>query len=134
MSQFFPSGGQSIRPLKAKVKSLSRIQLFVTPWTIAHQAPPSMGFSRQEYWSELPVPFPGDLSDPGIEPRSLALRAEVLTSEPPGIRPLVNPERDVAERKRCKTSTAQVLSAQSPGFRPVLIFIGPPLPLFPALH
>ena len=134
MSQFFPSGGQSIRPLKAKVKSLSRIQLFVTPWTIAHQAPPSMGFSRQEYWSELPVPSPGDLSDPGIEPRSLALRAEVLTSEPPGIRPLVNPERDVAERKRCKTSTAQVLSAQSPGFRPVLIFIGPPLPLFPALH
>ena len=134
MSQFFPSGGQSIRPLKAKVKSLSRIQLFVTPWTIAHQAPPSMGFSRQEYWSELPVPSPGDLSDPGIEPRSLALRAEVLTSEQPGIRPLVNPERDVTERKRCKTSTAQVLSARSPGFRPVLIFIGPPLPLFPALH
>ena len=50
------------------------------------------------------------------------------------IRPLVNPKRDVAERERCKTSTAQVLSAQSPGFRPVLIFIRPLLPLFPALH
>ena len=50
------------------------------------------------------------------------------------IRPLVNPKRDVAERERCKTSTAQVLSAQSPGFRPVFIFIRPLLPLFPALH
>ena len=49
----------------------SRVGLFVTPWTIAHQAPLSMGFSRQEYWSGLPGPSPGDLPDPGIEPTSL---------------------------------------------------------------
>ena len=57
---------------------------FATPWTVAHQAPPSMGFSRQEYWSGLPSPSPGDLPDPGIEPRSPALQADDLTSEPPG--------------------------------------------------
>ena len=66
------------------VKSLSRVWLFATPWTVAHQAPPSMGFSRQEYWSGLPFPSPGDLPDPGIEPRSPALQADALTSEPPG--------------------------------------------------
>ena len=55
----------------------------VTPWTVAHQAPRSMGFSRQEYWSGLPFSSPGDLPHPGIEPRSLALRADALTSEPP---------------------------------------------------
>ena len=54
------------------------------PWTVAHQAPPSMGFSRQEYWGGLPFPSPGDLPDPGIEPRSPALQAETLTSAPPG--------------------------------------------------
>ena len=53
-------------------------------WTVAHQAPPSMGFSRQEYWSGLPFPSPGDLSDPGIEPRSPTLQADALTSAPPG--------------------------------------------------
>ena len=66
------------------MKSLSRVRLFATPWTIAHQTPPSMGFSRQEYWSGLPFPSPGDLPDPGIEPGSPALEAEALTSEPPG--------------------------------------------------
>ena len=70
--------------VKVKVKSLSRVGLFVTPWTVAHQAPPSMGFSRQEYWSGLPFPSPGDLPDPGIEPRSRALQADTVTSEPPG--------------------------------------------------
>ena len=55
-----------------------------TPWTVAHQAPPSMGFSRQEYWSGLPFPSPGDLPDSAIELRSLALQADALTSEPPG--------------------------------------------------
>ena len=54
--------------VKVKVKSLSRVQLFATPWTVAYQAPPSMGFSKQEYWSGLPFPSPGDLPDPGIEP------------------------------------------------------------------
>ena len=66
------------------MKSLRRIRLFVTLWRIAHQAPLSMGFSRQEYWSGLPFPSPGDLPDPGIEPRSPTLQADALTSEPPG--------------------------------------------------
>ena len=56
----------------------------VTPWTVACQAPPSMGFSRQEYWSGLPFPSPGDLPNPGIKPRSPALQADSLPSEPPG--------------------------------------------------
>ena len=51
-------------------RSLSRVQLFVTPWTVAHQAPLSMGFPRQEYWSGLPFPSPGDLTEPGIKPES----------------------------------------------------------------
>ena len=72
------------------VKLLSRVRLFATPWTVAHQAFLSMGFSRQEYWSGLPFPSPGDLPDPGIEPRSPALRADALTSEPPG-KPVLNP-------------------------------------------
>ena len=62
----------------------SHVQLFATPWTVAHQAPPSMGFSRQEYWSGLPFPSPGDLPDPGIEPRSLALQMDSLPAEQPG--------------------------------------------------
>ena len=66
------------------MKSLSRVQLFVTPWTVAYQAPHSMGFSRQEYWSGLPFPSPGDLPDPGIELGSPTLQADALTSEPPG--------------------------------------------------
>ena len=55
-----------------------------TPWTVARQAPLSMGFSRQEYWSGLPFPSPGDLPDPGIEPRSPALQADSLPAEPAG--------------------------------------------------
>ena len=62
----------------------SRVRLCATPWTAAHQAPPSQGFSRQEYWSGLPLSSPGDLPDPGIEPRSTTLQADALTSEPPG--------------------------------------------------
>ena len=62
------------RKVKVKVKSLSRVRLLATPSTVVHQAPPSMGFSRQEYWSGLPFPSPGDLPDPGIEPRSPALQ------------------------------------------------------------
>ena len=67
-----------------KVKSLSHVRLFVTPWTIAYQAPPSVQFSRQEYWSGLPFPSPGSLPDPRIKPRSPTLQADALTSEPPG--------------------------------------------------
>ena len=64
-----------------------------TEWTVAYQAPPSMGFCRQKYWSGLPFPSPGDLPDPGIEPRSPALQADVLTSEPPGKPPGRRKER-----------------------------------------
>ena len=67
-----------------KVKSLSHVQLFATPWTVACQAPSSVGFSRQEYWSGLPFPSLGDFPDPGIEPRSLALQVDTLTPELPG--------------------------------------------------
>ena len=66
------------------MKSLSCVRLFVTPWTVAYQAPPSMGFSRQEYWSRLPFLSPGDLPNPGIEPRCPTFQADALTSEPPG--------------------------------------------------
>ena len=70
--------------VKVKVKSLSHVRPFVMLWTVAHQAPPSMGFSRWEYWSGLPFPSPRDLPNPGIEPRSPTLQADALTSEPPG--------------------------------------------------
>ena len=62
--------------MKVKVKSLSHVRLFATPWTVAYQAPPSMGFSRQEYWSGLPFPSPGDLLDPEIEPGSPAFKVD----------------------------------------------------------
>ena len=61
---------------------------FATPWTVTCQAPLSMGFPRQEYWSGLPLPSPGDLPDPGIEPKSPALAGGFFTSEPPG-KPLI---------------------------------------------
>ena len=64
------------------MKSLSRVRLFVTPWTAAHQAPQSMGFSRQEYRSGLPFPSPGDPPDPGIEPRSAAFGQKCHQSPP----------------------------------------------------
>ena len=67
-----------------KVKSLSRVRLFATLWTVALQAPLSMEFSQQEYWSGLPFRSPGDLPDPGIEAGSPAFQADALTSEPPG--------------------------------------------------
>ena len=66
------------------VQSLSSVQLFVTPWTVAHQAPLSMGFSRQEYWSGLPFLSPGNLPDPGIKPWSSALQVDSLATEAPG--------------------------------------------------
>ena len=62
--------------LKVKVKSPHCVRLFVTLWTVAYQAPPSMEFSRQEYWSGLPFPSPGDLPDPGIKPGSPSLQAD----------------------------------------------------------
>ena len=69
--------------MEVKVKLLSHARLFATPWTVAYQAPPSMGFSRQEYWSGLPFPSLGDLPNPGLEPGSPTLQADALPSEPP---------------------------------------------------
>ena len=77
--------------MKVKVKLLSHVRL-----TVTYQAPPSMGFSRQECWSGLPFPSPGDLPDPGIEPRSPALQAGALPSKPPG-KPIFNSKIGVVQ-------------------------------------
>ena len=74
------------------ISHFSHVWLFVTPWTVAHQTPLSMGLSRQKYWSGLPCPPPGDLPDPGIEPRSPAspvLQVDSLPTEPPGKPPIL---------------------------------------------
>ena len=63
---------------------LSHVPLFATLWTVAHQVPLSMGFLRQEYWSGLPFPSPGDLPNPGIKPLSSALAGGFFAAEPPG--------------------------------------------------
>ena len=76
-----PISNLQLKPLE--VKLLSHVRLFVFPWTVDYQAPPSMEFSSQEYWSGLPFPSPGDLPNPGIEPRSPALQADALPSAPP---------------------------------------------------
>ena len=70
------------------------------PWTVAYQAPPSMGFSRQECWSRLPFPSPGDIPDPGIEPKSPALWADALPSEPPR-KPTQFPDSAVGIESTC---------------------------------
>ena len=94
--------------LRLHAQSLSHVQLFVTPRTVACQAPPFMEFFQQEYWSGLPFPSPGDLPDPGVEPRSCrSLQADSLLSEPPG-----NPQLEhewsqytqLYQRKNTKTS------------------------------
>ena len=69
---------------EVEVESYSRVRLFETPWTVAYKAPLSMEFSRQAYWSGLPLPSPGDLPDPGIKPGSPTLQADTLPSEPSG--------------------------------------------------
>ena len=66
----------------SEVKLLRSVRLFATPWTVAHQAAPSMEFSRQEYWSGLPFPSPGDHPNSGTEPGSPTLQADALLSEP----------------------------------------------------
>ena len=70
--------------MKSKSEVTQSCLTFCDPMEYSLQAPPSMGFSRQEYWSGLPFPSPGDLPDPGIEPGSPALQADALPSEPPG--------------------------------------------------
>ena len=79
--------GASHKPFslcKVRVKLLSCVLLFATPWTVTYQAPLSMGFSRQEYWSGLPFPSPGDPPHPEIESRSPSLQVDALLFEPPG--------------------------------------------------
>ena len=77
----FPSS----HPVESKCVSLSVVSdFFATPWAVTLQAPLSMGFPRQEYWSGLPFPSPGNLPIPGIEPSSPALQVDSLMSEPPG--------------------------------------------------
>ena len=81
LENFFPDRGAwwatvhgvTKSQMRVNVRLLSRVRCFATPWTVAYQALLSVGFSRQEYWSGLPFPSPGDLPDPGIEPRSPAL-------------------------------------------------------------
>ena len=82
------------------MKSLSYIRLLATPWTIAHQAPTSMGSSRQEHWSGLPFPSPGDLPNPGIKPGPPALWADALTAELPS-------------REKHSTTVGQISSKES---------------------
>ena len=78
------------KKMNVKVNLLSCVRLFESTGTVAYQAPPSMEFSKQEYWSGLPFPSPGDLSNPAIEPESPTLQTDVLPSEPPG-KPLLIP-------------------------------------------
>ena len=80
-SKVFPQEGRKRGGGSLVAKSCPTL---ATPWTVAHQAPLSMGFSRQECWSGLPFPSPGDLPNPGIEPRSPALQEDTLPAEPPG--------------------------------------------------
>ena len=75
---------QQQQQLWSEVKSLGHVWLFATPWTLAYEAPSFMGSSRQEYWSGLPFLSPGDLPNPGIEPRSPASQTDALPSKPPG--------------------------------------------------
>ena len=79
-----PSQHQSLFQCKSESEVAQSCPTLCGLWTVAHQAPLSMGFSRQEYWTGLPFPSPGDLPDPGIKPRSFKLQANALTSAPPG--------------------------------------------------
>ena len=77
------AGVAAVVAVAVAVSRFSRVRLFATLWTVALQAPLSVGLSRQEYWSGLPCPPPGDLPDPGMDPGSPALQADFLLSEPP---------------------------------------------------
>ena len=85
----------------------SGVRLFASPWTAARWAPLSMGFSRQEDWSGLPFPSPGDLPDPGTEPRSPALQADSLPSEPPG--------KPLARGKKSRIANTQLKEKEKMG-------------------
>ena len=88
------------RPPYLLLCSTAKLCLFVTPWTAAHQAPLSVGFSRQEHWSGSPFPSPGDLPNPGIEPRSPALQADSLPTELQG-KPLLEGVEATKSQRLC---------------------------------
>ena len=85
----------------------SRVRLFVTPWTVARQAPLFMGFSRQEYWNEEPFPSPGDLTDAGIEPRSPTLQQILYSLSHQG-----SPELSVYLLLDCSPSSVNYLQTK----------------------
>ena len=97
------------------MRSLSRVQLFATPWTVAQQAPPPMKLSRQECWSGLPFPSPGDLPDPGKEPGSSALQESHQGSPWEEQRAITNSFRKngVASPKRKQHSVVDVSGGES---------------------
>ena len=98
---------------KEKVKSLSHVRLFGTLWILAYQAPSSMEFSRQEYWSGLPFPSPADLPDPGIEPRSPALQTHALPSELLWKwEELISPSQILDHQKSCEIMTVYCLNSE----------------------
>ena len=90
----------------------SHVQLFATLWTAAHEAPLSMEFSRQEYWSGLPFPSPGDLPDPGIKSGPPALQADYLPSEPPGKPNKTNKMMDTQVSKLLKKQVHKLSQGQ----------------------
>ena len=106
-------------------KIMGTVQLFATPWSVAYQAPPSMGFSRQEYWRGLPFPSPGDLRNSEIEPRSLTFQADALTSEPPGKPAGVQPQQDPGGTLRMNGVGERERERERGDVRPALI--GPSL-------
>ena len=99
------------------ISLFSLVQLFATPWTLAHQTPLSMGFSRQESWGGLPCPPPRDLSNPGVEPMtpvSLALTGRFSTAEPWG-KPLVKVAAAVAKSLQSRPTRCDPIDGSPPG-------------------
>ena len=86
MARDFPGSPMVKNPVSSAgvLSHFSHVQLFATPWTVARQAPLSVGFSKQAYWSAEPFPSSGNVLDPGIKPRFPALQADSLLSKPPG--------------------------------------------------
>ena len=99
---------------KNSVKLLSRVWLFAILWTVGHQAPLSMGFPRQECWSGLPFPSPGDIPDPGIKPGSASLQADALTSEPPMSKK--KKRMEVSTIGRCAWTSSKDSKTSRPGY------------------
>ena len=104
------------------VQSLIHIRLFVTSWTVSRQAALSMEFSRPEHWSGLPLPSPGDLPDPGIEPKSPALKADSLSTELPG-KPLAPSKRPGLGRQGRQERKGSILLNMESGVTLVLIYM-----------